>query len=203
MSAARYFVFVEFTDPEVHSLLNNLRQALSSKTLQDSAHITVRGPYAARPDPKGVDLLSQKLHGQGVFIADVGMFKTQKGYVVFLHAISKIFEEIWWKPDFDSLSGSRTPHITIYETTEEKKAKAVMTFLKAEHMEIFTFGVVLTIYTSRQHSLLSGNEHLQVNQRKLPQERIHVNAGIHERANSLRNHLDYPSHHPIFQQKLL
>jgi hypothetical protein len=203
MPAARYFVFVEFTDPQVRSTLNSLSQAIRGKKAGDEAHVTVRGPYTQRPDPQLLSQWSEKLAGHAVLIADVGMFETPKGYAVFLHAKSKAFKDIWWKPDFPGGKATGTPHVTIFETTSFERAKAVRNFLKAEAIEIVTYGGVLTVYTSKQHSLLSKDEHLFLNRNKLPQERISIKEGLLKRAEKLHAHLDKPDAHPPFQQMLL
>lgn len=203
MSAARYFVFVEFTDPDVRKTLNSLRQALKGKRVNDEAHVTVRGPYTQRPDPQLLNQWGEKLDGQAILIADVGMFETPKGYAVFIHAKSKVFKNIWWKPDFSGPSSTQIPHVTMFETSDGVRANAVKNFLKAEAIEIVTYGGALTVYTSRQHSLLSEDEHLFPNRRKLPQERISIKEGLLERAEKLHAHLDKPGINPTFQQMLL
>ncbi|KAL0630221.1 hypothetical protein Q9L58_010933 [Maublancomyces gigas] len=203
MSAARYFVFVEFTDPEVRGLLNSLRKALKGKKVNDEVHVTVRGPYTQRPDPQLLSQWGEKLEGQAILIADVGMFETPKGYAVFIHAKSKVFKDIWWKPDFSGPTATQIPHVTVFETSDRDQAKAVKSFLKAEAIEIVTYGGALTVYTSRQHSLLSEEEHLFPDRSKLPQERISIKEGLLERAAKLHAHLDKPDTNPTFQQMLL
>lgn len=196
-------MFVEFTDPAVRAVLQSLRQSLSPTPVLDTAHITVRGPYGKKPDKKLVDRLSEKLNGQGVLVADVGMFETGKGYAVFLHAVSKIFDEIWWKPDFDGPDTKRTPHVTIFETARRTDALAVRQFLSAEGLEIFTFGVALTVYTSKQHTLLAEDEHLVPDRKTFPQERLIAKSGILDRAVELRNHLNGSGEAAAFQQMLI
>lgn len=171
--------------------------------MNDEAHITVRGPYTQRPDPQLLKQWNEKLDGQAILIADVGMFETPKGYAVFLHAKSKVFKEIWWKPDFSGPTATQTPHVTIFETPDESNARAVKSFLKAEAIEIVTYGGALTVYTSKQHSLLSEGDHLFPNRSKLPQERISTKEGVLERAANLHAHLDKPDTNPTFQQMLL
>lgn len=203
MSAARYFVFVEFTDREVRDTLNELRHSLKGRRVNDEAHVTVRGPYTQRPDSEFLKQWDEKLQGEAIFIADVGMFETPKGYAVFLHAVSRVFDDIWWKPDFSSSSSRKTPHVTIFETSDEKNAIAVKNFLKAEAIEIVTHGCKLTVYTSKQHTLLSEDDHLLAERKKLPPERITIKEGLFDRAKILCKHLEKPESNPAFQQMLI
>lgn len=181
----RYFVFVEFSDLEVHNFLDRLRIAFSAAPFHDTPHVTVRGPYLAPPEPKLIEGLSDRLHGQGVLIADVGMFQTGKGYAVFLYAKSKLFDEVWWKPDFSVPSNRRIPHVTIYESNHREKATAVMDFLRAEQIEIVTYGVELTVYTSKQQTLLPADEVLPLTRKRFPQERLLFREGLFDRAAKL------------------
>lgn len=203
MPTARYFVFIEFTDPQVRNTLNLLRNSLKGKRVNDEAHVTVRGPYTQRPDPELLKQWDEKLNEEVIFIADVGMFETPKGYAVFLYAVSRVFDEIWWKPDFSSGTSRKTPHVTIFETASEKNATAVKNFLKAEAIEIVTNGCKLTVYTSKQHTLLSEDDYLLVERKKLPPERIMIKEGLFDRAQALCKHLETPESNPVFQQMLL
>lgn len=183
--AARYFVFVEFSDPDVRDFLNRLRATILGRPLADNPHITVRGPYSKPPDSKYINELSDKLHGQGVLIADVGLFETPKGYAVFLHAKSKLFDDVWWKPDYSGPRHRRIPHVTVYETPVRSNALAVVDFLKSERIKIVTFGVELTVYTSKQHTLLPRDLAPLVPRVHLPQERIEFREGLFDRASRL------------------
>ena len=203
MSAARYFVFIEFTDPEVRRVLNLLRRSLNGKRVNDEAHVTVRGPYTQRPDPELLKQWGEILHGEAIFIADVGRFETPKGYAVFLHAKSRVFDNIWWKPDFSGGVTRKTPHVTIFETAEKKSALAVNSFLEAEAIQIVTHGCKLTVYTSKQHTLLSEDDHILAARKKSPPERITIKDNLFDRAIKLHKHLENPESNPLFQQMLL
>jgi hypothetical protein len=201
--AIRYFVFVEFTDPMVSEALQQLRSTIAGHPMRDTPHVTVRGPYSKPPDPVYVQELSDRLHGQGVLIADVGYFETPKGYAVFLHAKSKLFDEVWWKPDFSGPRTRRIPHVTIYETASRGKAMAVLDFLKSEKIEIVTYGVELTVYTSKQQTLLPRETRLPNIHVRRPQERFHFREGIVERAEKLAIYLDGYDKEGSGQQLLL
>lgn len=186
----RHFVFIEFSDPKVRKFLDELREALNGKNPTDAPHITVRGPYSTRPDTTLIEQWKGDLVGQGVMLIDSGIFKTPKGYAVFLHAKSKIFNDIWWKPDYKGPKSSRKPHVTIFETTSLYSAELVKNFLTTEDISIFTLGIELTIYTSKQHEL---RDHTfdSVNQiySASPPERIVFREGIIDRARKLHAHI--------------
>lgn len=186
----RYFVFVEFTDPRVRQFLDELRKALNGGQLNDVPHITVRGPYSTKPEASSIESWKQDLVGNGVLLGESDIFKTPKGYAVFLHAKSKIFNDIWWKPDYRGPKSSRKPHVTIFETKDLHSAELVQNFLNSEQIEIFTFGVDLTVYTSKQNDLLEYNSNvLDLSYKPIPQDRIHFNQGIFERGRKLYEHL--------------
>jgi hypothetical protein len=102
MSATKYFVFLEFKNPEVNNLLRGLRRVFTGKTDNKPIHTTVKGPYAEKPTLKSLENATNNLYGQIALIADAGVFKTPKGAAVFLHVHSKVFEDIWYKPDYSS-----------------------------------------------------------------------------------------------------
>lgn len=146
-----YFVFLEFTNPKLRELLGGLRYALTNKTSTSSTHVTVRGPYDESPDLSTLESVKETIRGYGVAISGTGIFKTPKGYAVYLEVKSPVFSEIWWKPDFKNQK--IIPHITIFESASENTAKAVRKFLQQERIEIFTLAITLTIYQSKQLEL--------------------------------------------------
>lgn len=199
----RYFVFVEFSDPKVRQFLDELREALSGADPTDSPHITVRGPYSARPDTILLEQWKNDLTGQGVMLIDSGIFRTPKGYAVFLHAKSKIFNDIWWKPDYKGAKSKRKPHVTVFETNNLYSANLVRNFLKTEEISIFTLGVDLTVYTSKQHELLGSNfDVVSQAYSPSPPERIVFREGLVERARKLQNHISQHEQSMPFQPKL-
>lgn len=192
MIKQRFFVFVEFTNPIVREFLDELRLALTGEPPRDAPHITVRGPYTTKPESSSIEHWKQGLTGNGVLLIDSGIFKTPKGYAVFLHAKSKIFDDnsLWWKPDYQGPKTSRKPHVTVFETRSAYCAELVNNFLTTEEISIFTYGVDLTVYTSKQHELLGYNADIVDHDYKpLPQERIKYREGILERARKLQEHI--------------
>jgi hypothetical protein len=200
---ARYFVFVEFSDPEVRNFLDQLRRCFSEISLNDSPHITVRGPYQNPPSTKLIEEYSDRLHGHGVLIADVGLFETRKGYAVFLHAKSKLFDEIWWKPDFSGPTSRRTPHVTIFESSSRYKANQVADFLRSEAIEIVTFNVELTVYVTKQQTLVNSKQPLLVANTAFPQNRLTYRSGLFDRANKVGDFLRSNNELPGSQRSLL
>ncbi|MDZ4103870.1 MAG: hypothetical protein U1E12_19555 [Hydrogenophaga sp.] len=183
----RYFVFVEFTDPRVRQFLDDLRNALNGCSLHDTPHITVRGPYTAKPEAASLEKWRQGLSGHGVLLIDIGLFKTPKGFAVFLHAKSKIFDDIWYKPDYQGPKSSRKPHVTLFESKSLYAAQSIRDFLLSENLSVFTLGVDLTVYTTKQHELLGYNYgSLDPTYSQSPPERIVFRDGIFERAQKLQ-----------------
>jgi hypothetical protein len=184
--SVRHFIFVEFSDPVVRNFLDRLRFAFALEAPKDSPHITVRGPYANRPDAEYIERWRQEIRGHGIFLIDAGVFKTPKGYAVFFHAKSRVFDEIWYKPDYPSPKNKRTPHLTLYETKEKWKADLVLQFLATEEISVFTLGVDLTVYTSKQYSLIgSEDSHFLRQYTPARQERIFHKPGMLDRATNL------------------
>jgi hypothetical protein len=150
------FVFLEFTDIKVRKLLSDLRIALEGLDRKQPVHITIRGPYSELPDVGILEQLQEELMGHGVIIGGAGTFQSHKGYTVYLKAQSPVFSRIWWKPDFPEERFGIKPHITMFETNDRRAARAVETFLRSERIEIFTFGLRVSVFTSKQLSLFEG-----------------------------------------------
>jgi hypothetical protein len=153
MTVSKHFVFLEFTNPEVNRFLSALRLALGGKKQSSPVHITVRGPYKEPPRAQLLQEQAERLKNDYVFIADPGLFETPTGYVVYLTAVSRIFDSgLWWKPDFKN--ERRTPHVTLFESKSKDDAYDVLDFLRGQHIAITTGQLALSIYTSKQHQLL-------------------------------------------------
>ena len=184
--------------------LDDLRRTLSGKPKSDAPHITVRGPYSVKPESTSLENWKSGLTGNGVLLIDSGVFKTPKGYAVFLHAKSKIFDDIWWKPDYRGTKSSRKPHVTIFETASSHCAELVQNFLNSEQISVFTYAFALTVYTSKQHELLGDNNGvLDLSYSPLPQERIHFKEGMFERGSRLYEYIAEQEHNLPHQLRLL
>ena len=201
MSVSRHFIFLEFSDPIVRSLLTNLRNALHGAIQRDPVHVTVRGPYKDVPKKEFLETKANVIAGDFVLLADIGMFETRKGYAIFLNAQSRIFDAVWWKPDFKAQE--KKPHVTLFETGSYKEAVAVHDFLKSEKIEIVTSALDLTVYTSKQsalfndlHASLGGDTHACT-------DRLLVKPGIIDRASMLRELLKEPELNQGFQLALV
>ena len=201
MSIARHFMFLEFTNPEVLSLLTSLRDTLHGAPQRDPVHITVRGPYKEAPGQHAVEAQARALEGNFVMLKDVGMFETNKGHVVFLNAYSRIFDEIWWKPDYREQK--KRPHLTLLETVDRREAREAKIFLESEKLEIVTSFLSLTVYTSRQRSLWRDQQVARPNKCLSPMERVLVREGIVSRAVQLKEYLNDSSARPAHQMALI
>ena len=178
----KHFVFLEFANPKLRQFFTDLSFALTQININSSVHITVRGPYEDVPNKEMLEPLLEKLKGFGLIIGGAGIFKTKKGYVVYLKVSSPIFEDIWWKPDFND--EGINPHITIYETTNLNNANLVEKFIKKERIEISTFSFTLTTYTSKQTELFEQTLDPE-NEKIKPFEKWNVKPGLFERAKQL------------------
>lgn len=200
----RYFVFVEFIDPKVRYFLNELRNTFCENPKNDAPHITVRGPYSSRPDSTSLEKWKSGLIGNGVYLIDSGIFKTPKGYAVFLHAKSKIFDDIWYKPDYNGPKSERKPHVTIFESKNLHSAEMVQNFLNSEKISIFTYGVDLTVYTTKQHELLGYNANIiNLSYSPTTQERILFKEGVFERGRKLHVYISQLENSLPYQLRLL
>ncbi len=201
MSVSRHFVFLEFTNPIVRELLTDLRNTLYGTTQRDPIHVTVCGPFKEQPSIQSLETKTNALHGEYVSLRDIGKFKTTKGYVVYLNAYSRIFQEIWQKPDFKKKD--RIPHLTLFETPDLSKAKAVISFLESEKIEIVTHNLDLTVYTSKQSALWSDYHTTLDDKPKGKMERINITSETIERARLFMNKLNNPELKEPYQFNLI
>jgi 2'-5' RNA ligase len=148
-----YFVFVEFLEPEIRDFLSRLRDALQCSPQGSPVHITLRGPYVEPPSPDELNSFSERLRGYGVRIARCGYFSTPKGFAIFMRAECSVFSELWDKPDFKVSPARIEPHITLYESSSRESAREVLNFLKTEQIQLHTYDVGLSLYSSKQGEL--------------------------------------------------
>lgn len=150
-----HFVFLEFLDPRVTGVLEDLRAALQPwKRSRSPMHVTVRGPYQTPPDNDFLLQLSDGIRGQGVRIRGAGYFSYGKGeFAVFMRAESAVFRELWWKPDFPVKPDEIEPHITLFESSDRNSAQLVYNFLRAASISILTYSVQLSVYSTGQQDL--------------------------------------------------
>lgn len=175
----KYFVYIEFTNKKVNEFLRNLKLAFSDNAFIDAPHITVRGPYVQKPENSTLVEVQNEIKGNYVNIRDSGIFKTKKGYAVYLRAYSKIFENTWWKPDYKLSSFEKKAHITILETSNKELADKVNIFLQNEQININTYGLIATIYQSKQQQI----ETIEFDENLTPQlERLEFRDGLVSRA---------------------
>src|SRR5690348_9290015 len=89
------------------SYLDTMRIVCNPLT-QSPAHITVRGPYEAKPD---LDQEWRKVHDIRVAVVGLGTFFDDTQNTVFFKCESDELAEVWWKKHYRSIN----PHITIYD----------------------------------------------------------------------------------------
>jgi hypothetical protein len=148
-----YFVFLEFTSPGVRAVLTALRDALQSSRSTQPVHITVRGPYESLPDPELLQTLDAQLSGRGIRLRGGSYFQFGDRYAAVLRAESSVFRDIWWKRDFPEGTFGINPHLTVFETSDHAAARKVAKFLRSESIDIYTRGIALSVYTSKQDDL--------------------------------------------------
>jgi hypothetical protein len=153
----RYFVYLQFTDERLTNFFGGLKNRFKGfEGTDDDVHITVRGPFLKRPDDRMLLQLDELLRPCGVGLQGTGIFKTSKGYAVYIKAVSIVFKEIWFKKDYPLSISS--PHLTLLETESLEYAKEAERFLKTVRLDVFTLGLDLTVHHSiksvpRQSSL--------------------------------------------------
>ena len=139
------FVFLEFLDPEIRSLLTQLKEIFTGKKSQSHIHITIRGPY---PEPLPAELLEfteSRIRKDVLLISGIGLFNNNKSHVVYIKVHSRNLKRIWWKKDFPF-----NPHITLYEGEDAFLAKEIFHFLKREHIELVSHNFRVAEYASGQ-----------------------------------------------------
>lgn len=110
---------LEIKDIELHQYLARLAKKLN-KPMQDSPHVTVRGP-ASRFSWLTKKGLSDSLKRRpDVEIAGAGIFCNLNNYVVYLKVNAEFLREFWHKPDFPVSRHGFNPHVTIFEGTREE-----------------------------------------------------------------------------------
>lgn len=182
----RRFIFLEFTNPRVRSFLTSLRAVLEGEEPTLPAHITIRGPYQETPNKKIIAKLSEELLGHGVVIGGAGVFPTRLGFSVYLKVQSPVFDALWWKPDFPKGEFEIQPHVTVFETKDSSSAKEVERFLRTERIEIFTLGLQLSIYESKQRELFNVDIDPLLQKKRANWERWRVKPGLLNRARHVR-----------------
>lgn len=183
------FILLEFTDERVRNFLTDLRAALEQRARPAPAHITLRGPYAEMPEQRLLEEMREHLQGYGVVIGGVGRFELANGFVVYLKAHSPVFEALWWKRDFPEAKHGRNPHVTVFETASASAADAVQSFLRSEKIELMTFSVSISVYTSKQLTLFEESLDAVAARRRRALERWRVRSGVIDRAARLGERL--------------
>jgi len=147
------FVFLEFLDPEVASLLNGLKDIFSETNKKDRLHITVRGPHYHLVTEKDINRYAMLLEQEPILIQSAGMFIDDIESVVYIKVSHNNLRKIWDKPDYPIKDYGFNPHITIYRGTDKGLAQKIYHFLKKEQIALLCHKFQLTTFVSKQMNL--------------------------------------------------
>lgn len=146
----KHFVFLEILDPEINALLTRLREEFGGGKSKTNIHLTVRGPYTRPVAPKMFERYSRLIEADDVLISGVGMFDNIGSYVVYVGVHNSKLRRMWYKPDYPVKTFGFNPHISLYRGHDERLAKCIFHFLKAERIELICRHFRLTSYVTDQ-----------------------------------------------------
>lgn len=152
------FLFLEFRDRDICTLLHELRKLFNGKPSKSNIHITVRGPYVEPLKEKDVKPFQDIVNNDLITISGVSMFNNNGCYVVYLGVNSENLHEIWWKRDYPKGVYGFNPHISLYQGTNKQLAYRIKDFLTAENLVLETKRFELTPYVSSQYCLFSDEQ---------------------------------------------
>jgi hypothetical protein len=152
----KYFLFLKLVDPEICSVLWDLRDIFfNEKKKRSSIHVTVRGPNKEPFKGAVIDKLYEKIADDAILIHSVDRFQNGKQHVVYLKVQGENLHKIWRKPDYPRETYGINAHITLYEGSDKERADCVYDFLKQEHLELACYKFELVPYQSKQSDMLS------------------------------------------------
>ena len=188
---SKVFVFLEFEDPEIYSLLCEMRRILNRGGNPSShVHITVRGPFKELRSEKGLASFQEKLGAEPILLSGVGKFSTKGKDTVFLKASSTHLIKIWHKPDYPINEYGFNPHISLFEGSPND-AEKIHNFIEKEDLSLVSHDYKIVQYSSKNMELFKPEEkifsekdfmRLVINGR--------VKSGILDRAKELVGHLN-------------
>jgi 2'-5' RNA ligase len=130
------FILLEMLDPDVNSLLWDIREALHGSRSPRPIHLTLRGPYEG-PVPEGALKQCRRALKQDVIrVSGVGQFTNPDEEVVYLRVDSPHLREVWWKPDFPIERYGFEPHVSVYRGPDSLLARRAAEFLKHERIDL-------------------------------------------------------------------
>lgn len=159
-SSSPTFIFLEFLDNEICSLLNGLIQSFGKSKNKSNIHITVRGPFYHPISEKELTRYAMLLEHEPVLIQSAGMFSNEKEAVVYIKVSHKNLKKIWKKPDYPMEVFGFNPHISIYKGPDKGLARAIYRFLKNENITLLCHDFRLTTFVSKQLDFFPVNSSL-------------------------------------------
>ena len=183
--SSRSFVFLQFLDAEINTLLSGLRHEFGSSKTESSIHVTVRGPYSGRIPGKSIAKYEDIIRHDPILIGGVDIFQNQTGNVVYIRVHSDSLKKIWWKPDFPVKKFGFNPHITLHETPDIGFARTISNFLEKENIELICHEFRLIPFVSKQGEFFPFDPSLRGRPFEGISKRPHVRPDILHRAASV------------------
>lgn len=145
------FLFLKLTDPEICSLLWELRGIFEKeKKSGSSIHVTVRGPNKNKFKAEVIHNLYNKISDDSILIQSAGRFDNEHYQVVYIKVSSTNLYRIWRKPDYPTEKYGINPHITLYVGSDKKYADFIYEFLKNENITLLCNSFELVPYQTKQ-----------------------------------------------------
>lgn len=182
------FIYLELLDPEVHAVLNGLKQVFGKSDVSSSIHITVRGPYDHPVKEEALDRFQMMLGHDPILIHGIDLFENSE-FVVYIKINHNNLKKIWWKPDYPIEEHGFNPHITIYKGRDKLLARKIYTFMKKEELALLCPSYRLSTNISKQSKLFPEHDSSSSQTFKKLSRLERVRPDILERARTLiRNH---------------
>ena len=137
---SRYFFILYPSSPELQVHIDLMCLVCDPSRIR-TAHLTVRGPYTAKPKP-GKWSNAKNIH---VSVCGVGIFFLPKQNTVFLRCTSSELRNLWWKRDYKEPE----PHITIYDGDSREFAQRALKILEKYDLSFEFVADCLQEYRSR------------------------------------------------------
>jgi 2'-5' RNA ligase len=150
---AKNFIFLEVTDPEINSLVREMREIADAAPAHSNVHITIRGPYDRAVPAENLKRYERILSSDPIVLNGVGMFPGTKRHVVYMKVQHPKLRRIWWKPDFPISKYGFNPHITLYEGSDPDRAARLLWFLQREQLKLLTWQFIVSPYVTAQADL--------------------------------------------------
>lgn len=148
------FLFLKLTDPEVCSVLWELREIFEKEKKSGSnIHITVRGPNKNKFKEEVINNLYNKIADDSIIIQSAGRFDNDDYQVVYIKVSSTNLHKIWRKPDYPKEKYGINPHITLYVGSDREYADCIYEFLKKENIALLCNSFELVPYQTKQMNI--------------------------------------------------